>query len=129
MTVLIVCLFFSMLMPYLSKLPVAYAMQKAGGYDNAYPREQQARLQGFGARAVAAHQNSFESLLVFSIAALTALVTDHTSVTMQGLAIVYVISRVVYHLFYLMNWASWRSAIWFIGLGCCMVMMGLIILA
>ncbi|MGB2427469.1 MAG: MAPEG family protein [Alteromonas sp.] len=48
-------------------------MHNAGGYDNKYPREQQARLTGFGTGTLAAHQNAFESLLIFSIATLLAL--------------------------------------------------------
>lgn len=123
MTTLIICLFITMLLPYLSKVPVGYAMHKAGGYNNQYPREQQAQLKGFGSRALAAHQNSFESLILFSAASLTALVTHHTSQTIQTLAIVHVVSRCIYHFFYLMDLSTLRSTIWFIGLGCCFVMM------
>lgn len=119
MFTIIVCLFIAVLLPYLAKIPVGYAMHKAGGYDNNYPREQQARLQGFGARALAAHQNSFESLLIFATAALTALVTHTVSSVIQYLAIGYVVSRLFYHLFYLLDWASLRSTVWFISLICC----------
>lgn len=119
MFTIIVCLFIAVLLPYLAKIPVGYAMHKAGGYDNNYPREQQARLQGFGARAFAAHQNSFESLLIFATAALTALVTHTVSSVIQYLAIGYVVSRLFYHLFYLLDWASLRSTVWFISLICC----------
>lgn len=128
MTILIVCLLIAVVLPYLAKLPVGYAMQKAkGGYNNHLPREQQASLQGFGARAVAAHQNCFESLTVFTAAVLTALVTNHVSTTVQTLAIVYIVSRFIYIGFYLMDWASLRSTIWFIGLVCCISMMWLCI--
>ena len=53
-------------MVYCTKLPVAVAMQRAGGYDNRMPRVQQARLEGWGARSVAAHQNGFESFAPFA---------------------------------------------------------------
>lgn len=119
MTILIVCLFIAALMPYLIKLPLGYAMQKEGGYDNNYPREQQARLKGFGARAAAAHQNSFESLTVFATAALTALVTQHVTPAVETLAIIYIIARVIYTFFYLLDWASLRSTVWFISFICC----------
>ena len=56
MNILIICLFIAMLLPYLAKMPVAVAMAKLGGYDNAHPRAQQAKLTGFGARALAGHQ-------------------------------------------------------------------------
>ncbi|PWY55237.1 hypothetical protein DGG96_13775 [Legionella qingyii] len=125
MTTLILCLFIAILLPYLLKIVVANFMQKEGKYDNHYPRTQQARLQGMGARAVAAHQNSFESLLVFATATLTAMVTNHIGITIQILAIIYIISRVIYCYFYLMDMASLRSLTWFIGYICCLIILGL----
>lgn len=117
MTVLIVCLFIACLLPYLAKIPLAIAMNReAKGYDNYNPRTQQTTLTGFGARALAAHQNSFESLIVFSAAILTALATQHLTPRIQDCAILYVVSRCIYHVFYLLNWASLRSFIWAIGL-------------
>ena len=117
MYTLIICLFIACLLPYLSKTPLAMAQAKQPkGYDNNHPREQQATLTGFGARALAAHQNSFESLIIFSAAILTALATQNTSNTIQYLAITYIISRVVYHALYLLNWATLRSTIWAVGL-------------
>src|SRR3989338_9056830 len=102
MNTLVLSLFIACLLPYLSKIPLAIAMKKSsGGYDNNYPRTQAAELTGFGARALAAHQNSFESLIVFCAAVITALATNHTSETIQLLAIVYLVSRVIYHVFYL----------------------------
>ncbi|WP_058476959.1 MAPEG family protein [Legionella steigerwaltii] len=125
MTILIICLFIAILLPYLLKIVVASFMQKEGRYDNHYPREQQARLQGMGARAVAAHQNSFESLLVFATTVLTAIATNHVSITIQILAIIYIVSRVIYSLFYLMDMASLRSTMWFVGFVCCLIILGL----
>ncbi|KTC85218.1 MAPEG family protein [Legionella brunensis] len=117
MYTLILCLFIACLFPYLSKIPVVVAMRKEpGGHDNNHPRIQQATLSGFGARAVAAHQNSFESLIIFSAAILTALVTHNITHTIQGLAIFYLLSRCVYHLLYLLNWATLRTTVWALGL-------------
>jgi uncharacterized MAPEG superfamily protein len=118
MTTLIICLFIAVLLPYLLKFVIGYFMKKEGRYDNNHPREQQARLVGMGARAVAAHQNGFESLLVFATAALAALATNQVTERVQILAIIYIVSRVVYNVLYLMNWASLRSLVWFIGLLC-----------
>ncbi|CEG58441.1 MAPEG family protein [Legionella fallonii] len=126
MTTLIICLLIAIILPYLVKLPVGHAMQKArGGYDNKHPRLQQASLQGFGARAVAAHQNCFESLTVFSTAVLTALVTNHVSLAIQVLAVIYIVSRFTYVFLYLMNLAALRSTVWFIGTICCIAIMSL----
>ncbi|HHF7348431.1 TPA: MAPEG family protein [Legionella feeleii] len=80
MLTLTLCLFIACLLPYLAKIPVVIMMKRQpGGYDNKQPRAQQAALTGIGARAVAAHQNSFESLIIFSTAALTAIATHNTS--------------------------------------------------
>ena len=107
MYTLILCLFIACLFPYLSKIPVAMAMkEQVGGYDNNHPRLQQATLTGLGARAIAAYQNSFESLLIFAIAILTAIATQHTSTTVQNLAILYLVSRGIYHLLYLLRFQS-----------------------
>ena len=127
MNILIICLFIAAIAPYLAKIPLVYAMNQAGGYNNNYPREQQASLQGFGARALGAHQNSFESLLIFSTAILTALATHTISPFIQGLAIVHIVSRLFYHIFYLMNWATLRSSIWAIGVLCSLIILGLCI--
>lgn len=123
MTTLIICLFIAVLLPYLLKIVVGYFMKKEGRYDNHHPREQQARLVGMGARAVAAHQNGFESLLVFATAALAALATNQVTERVQILAIIYIVSRVVYNVLYLMNWASLRSLVWFIGLLCSLIIL------
>ncbi len=124
MTTLLVCLFIVLLIPYLAKLPLGKAMNKLGGYDNHNPRTQQAKLEGFGARALAAHQNSFEALSVFSAVILAAIATQHTTFFVQVLAIVYVVSRVGYHIFYLMDLATFRSLAWFLGYICCLTILG-----
>ncbi|UJF21600.1 MAPEG family protein [Shewanella sp. OMA3-2] len=117
MTILLICLFIAMILPYLTKVPVAMAMAKLGGYDNAHPRAQQAKLTGFGARAVAGHQNAFESLIVFGIAVLTAIVTNNVTDVVAILAIVHVVARVVYHVLYLLNYGTLRSLSWFVAIG------------
>ena len=66
------CIVAAWILVYSSKLPVAAAMQRAGGYDNRHPRAQQATLTGWGARSVAAHQNSFETFAPFAAAVLVA---------------------------------------------------------
>ena len=98
-------------------------MNKADGYDNNHPREQQANLEGFGARALAAHQNAFESLIIFSVAILLAVATSTNNETVQLLAIIHVGSRVVYNLLYLLNISIFRSIIWAIGIGCSFAIM------
>lgn len=129
MTSLLVCLFIAMLLPYAAKLPVGYAMAKApaptendaeksAGYDNHHPRAQQARLMGMGARAVAAHQNAFESLLIFGLAVLAVIATGKVSETSVTYAIVYLVARIAYNAFYLLDWSNLRSTSWFVAIYC-----------
>jgi uncharacterized MAPEG superfamily protein len=122
---IIICAFIAALIPYLAKLPLAFAMNKESKYDNKHPREQQTRLTGFGARTLAAHQNSFESLIVFSVAIAVVLATENTSQTIQILAIIYVLARIGYCLMYYFNQSTMRSLIWFISFICPLAMIWL----
>ena len=115
MTILIWCLFAATLLPYLAKAPVAIAMNKLEGYDNDHPRSQQAKLTGFGARALAAHQNAFESLIIFVPAVLLAIATNTITDTVTLLAIAHVIARVAYNVLYLLNIGTVRSIVWAIA--------------
>jgi uncharacterized MAPEG superfamily protein len=115
MTTLIICLFIALLLPYIAKGPVAYAMAKTGGYNNNHPREQQSQLTGFGARALAAHQNAFESLIIFAPAILLAIATSNTSALIVNLALTHVASRVVYNVLYLADVSTLRTLVWSVG--------------
>ena len=115
MTTLIICLFIAALLPIVAKVPVAIAMHKLGRYNNNHPRAQQAELTGFGARALAAHQNAFESLIIFAPAVLLAIATKNTGAVIEQLAITHVIARVFYNIAYLMNISTIRSIIWAVG--------------
>ena len=116
MTSLIICLFIAALLPIVAKVPVAIAMHKLGRYNNNHPRAQQAELTGFGARALAAHQNAFESLIIFAPAVLLAIATKNTGAVIEQLAITHVIARVFYNIAYLMNISTIRSIIWAVGI-------------
>ena len=124
MDILIYSLITAALLPYMAKIPLAVAMHRAGGYDNNHPREQQAKLHGFGARALAAHQNAFESLIIFSMAIVLAIATGTTNEKIQLLALLHVIFRVVYHILYLINLGVLRSIAWTIAIGCSFIIMG-----
>lgn len=123
MTILISCLVIVILLPFIAKIPVAMAMHQLGGYDNNHPRAQQAKLTGFGARALAGHQNAFESLIIFAPAVLLAIATRNIGETMQYLAIIHVASRVLYHIFYLIDLSTLRSVVWVAGLASAITMM------
>ncbi|WP_271411858.1 MAPEG family protein [Pseudomonas sp. Q1-7] len=118
------CLFIAALLIYLAKAPVAKAMsEEGGGYDNRNPRAQQGRLTGFGARALAAHQNSIEIFPLFAAGVLMAHVTQTQGWFVDLLAILFVVSRVLYLFLYWNDRATLRSLVWVVGLLCCLVLM------
>lgn len=113
---LLLSLFIAMLLPYLAKAPLAFAMQKSGGYDNHNPRTQQASLQGFGQRANAAHYNSFEALLIYACAVFSAIsmnAVDSLTITLGWL---FIASRLLYLICYWLDYATARSAVWIVGM-------------
>ncbi|KNH48145.1 MAPEG family protein [Pseudomonas lini] len=117
------CVFVSALLIYVAKIPVAKAMNEQGGYDNHLPRQQQAQLTGFGARALAAHQNSFEAFLLFAVGVLMAHTTQTAGWLIDTLAIIFVIARIIYLLCYWVDLAWQRSLVWFVGVVCSLLLM------
>lgn len=116
------CLFVAALLLVLTKMPVAVAMQRssAKGYDNRHPRAQQAALTGWGARALAAHQNMFEAFPLFAAGVLVAHSSSLHGSTIDLLAGVFVLTRVLYTVCYLANWHALRSLSWIIGFLSCL---------
>jgi uncharacterized MAPEG superfamily protein len=118
------CVFISALLIFIAKIPVAKAMNaESGGYDNHHPRAQQARLTGFGARALAAHQNSFEAFPLFAAGVLMAHTTQTHGVFVNALALTFVVARVLYLLLYWGDYHWQRSSVWIVGLLCSLLLM------
>jgi uncharacterized MAPEG superfamily protein len=118
------CLFAVALLIYIAKIPVAKAMKEEGrGYDNHHPRAQQARLSGFGARALAAHQNTIEAFPLFAAGVLMAHVTQTQGWFVEALALLFVVTRVLYLFLYWNDKATLRSLVWGVGLLCCLLLM------
>lgn len=116
--------FISALLIFLAKAPVAKAMKaEAGRYDNHHPRAQQARLSGFGARALAAHLNSFEAFPLFAVGVLMAHVTQTHGALVDALAVTFVVARVLYLLCYWADLHWQRSLVWSVGLLCRLLLM------
>ena len=110
-------------MPLLAKAPLAHAMKQQGGgkvsgYDNKHPRQQQSELTGFGARCLAAHQNSFEAMIFFAPAAVLTIATNTLTATTAWLCITWVVCRLAYLICYWRNWDLMRSSVWAIAIIC-----------
>lgn len=93
---------------YLPFLVVGYARVRVG-YDVSAPRAMFDKLPPYGQRATWAHQNSFEAFIVFSAAALMAYVTGVTSQIAIWAAIAFVVARLLYSIFYILNIPLLRS--------------------
>ncbi len=100
-----------------------------GGYDNHGPREQQALLQGRGRRALAAHQNGLEALLMFGIAVLAALQRQVSMRVVVLCCAVFLAARLVYVLAYLGDRPSLRSGMFGLAMLTCFVLLGFAIFA
>lgn len=85
--------------------------------DNADPRGWLAKQSGVAARANAAQANSWEALIVFAPAVLTAQLAQAPTSWVDALAVTFVVSRVIYVGVYLADLAALRSAVWFVGYG------------
>mgnify|MGYP006167763487 CR=1 FL=1 len=80
-------------------------------------------LTGFGARALAAHLNSFEAFPLFAVGVLMAHVTNNHGVLVDVLAVTFVVARVLYLLFYWADLHWQRSLVWVVGLLCSLLLM------
>ena len=102
---------------YLPFLVVAYGRLQVG-YDSAAPRAMFDKLPDYAKRATWAHQNAFESFMLFAAAALMAYVTGVNSSLAVGAAIAYLIARLLFPVFYILNVAAARSLMFAIGTLC-----------
>jgi len=115
MTLAQACLAFAALMIVISKAPVGVAQNRAGGYDNRNPREQQAGLTGWGRRAVAAHNNMFEAFPLFAAGVLMAQYVGANQAWLDSFALAFVGARIAYQILYLADLATLRSLSWGVG--------------
>ena len=89
----------------------------AARYDNREPRAWLALQTGHSARANAAQANSWEAFPFFAAGVVIAVLQHVPIATLNLLAIVFIIARVVYIGCYFANLAPLRSLVWAIGFG------------
>ena len=111
------------LLVYVPFLVVAYGRLQAG-YDQRTPRAVFEKLPPYAQRATWAHQNSFESFMLFAAAALMAYVTQQDSIWVAGAAIAYLGARLLFSLFYILDIPLGRSLMFGIGTLCIATLMG-----
>jgi uncharacterized MAPEG superfamily protein len=99
---------------YIPFLVVVYARFSIG-YDFSAPRTMFDKLPPYAQRATWAHQNSFETFMVFSVAAMMAYVTGVNSPWAVVAAIAFIVARLLYSIFYIVNIPILRSLMFAIG--------------
>jgi uncharacterized MAPEG superfamily protein len=109
------CVLVASLMPLLW---TAVAKFSGPGFNNRAPREFQARLTGFRARAHWAHQNSFEAFPPFAAAVIIAHLAGVAQERIDLLALAFIALRLVYGVLYLADQALLRSIAWTAAVGC-----------
>jgi uncharacterized MAPEG superfamily protein len=99
---------------YLPFLVVGYARARVG-YDMSAPRAMFDKLPPYAQRATWAHQNSFEAFMIFAAAALMAYVTGVNSPLAIEAVIAFLVARLLYSIFYILNIPVLRSLMFAIG--------------
>lgn len=101
---------------YAPKYVVTVGLIFSKKYDNRHPRDQQAKLEGWSKRAVAAHQNGFESFAGFAASAIMAHIAHVDPFWIHTLCITYLAARALYPIAYIANIHLVRSTIWTFGI-------------
>jgi uncharacterized MAPEG superfamily protein len=121
MTTPLWCLMIAVLIPYvLAPIGAYLKKQELGSVDLNEPRTQSAQVTGAGARAVAAQDNMWEGVAVFSAAVLVNHVKGDADPTLSAtLAQVFIAARIVHPIAYIANIAPLRSVAFLVGFVCC----------
>lgn len=95
-----------------------FRFQQFKGLDNKHPRQQQAKMEGIGARAMAAQQNAWEALPFFTAAVVVSHLTQANPSTAANLSIGFLAARILHPILYLANIDTLRSLVWMVGVVC-----------
>lgn len=116
-TCVLIAAFLPVLTMGLAKGSTAGKKRRDGGYDNNDPRGWANQLQGWQARASAAHSNGFEALPLFVFAVLAAQAAGLDQARTDMLAQAFIGLRVLYVAIYLANIGALRSLVWAAAMG------------
>lgn len=126
MTIAYVCLLIAVLLPYVW---VFIAKQTGERLDNHDPRAWQARQTSPRAqRAYAAHLNAFEALPAFVAGVLAAQLAGVAASVIGGLAVAFVVFRVLHGVLYVTDKPALRSPVWGLGFLCVLALLVLAII-
>jgi len=104
----------AVILAYAPFLVVAWGRLQ-GGYDQSAPRAMFDKLPPYAQRATWAHQNSFEALIIYGLAALMAYAVGVDSEWARNAAIAFLVARSLYSVFYIANFPIGRSLMFAVG--------------
>jgi uncharacterized MAPEG superfamily protein len=111
-----VCVLVAFVLIWLARIPVVVALGNGPGFDNENPHRQLAELEGWGARAVAAHRALVDGFAPFAAAVIIADLSGADVRRSAVLAIAFVVSEILYVAAYIGNADYLRAFVWLIGL-------------
>lgn len=103
---------------FLPLIWAAFAKAGAKEYDNNQPRASLAKLEGRAKRADWAQQNSYEAFPPFAAGVIVAHLTGTEQFTVDLIAGLFMLFRVLHGTFYLLDKGMYRSLAWTGGFGC-----------
>ena len=113
------CLLVAVILPYLIAVTTGLLKYRQfGGVDIKYPRTQAAQLEGMGARAVAAQENAWEALGIFTAAVVVAHLAGADAAKSALAAEIFIVARILHAIAYLANLGPIRSLVFLVSLGC-----------
>jgi uncharacterized MAPEG superfamily protein len=120
------CLFIVAILPYLLAGLGGYLRVKQLGHaDNNHPRLQASQLTGPAARALAAQANAWEALGVFGTVVIVAHLVGADPQTSATASLIYLATRLAHPVLYISNFATARTLVFTVGLGCIAWLMSL----
>lgn len=115
MTIALWCILVAAFLPLVW---TAVAKFSGPGFNNKRPREFLESLDGFRKRAHWAQLNSLEAFPPFAAAVLVAEHLQAQQDRVDLLALSFIGLRIAYGICYLGNWATLRSLVWLLAVGC-----------
>jgi|GEM_PF-519655 len=116
MPIILITLFIMALFPILLAVTGGYFRVKQFDHlDNHQPRAQQCKLEGPGARAIAAQKNTWEALAFYAVVILIADVSGVDLHSLSTPALIFLAARFLYAIFYLTDLATLRTIVFGIG--------------
>lgn len=119
MTTAFWCVVIAAFMPFIF---TGTAKFTGGRYNNHTPRDYLEKLDGFRKRAHWAQLNSFEIFPIFAFAVVIAHLTGGEQSYVDQLAMIFIVSRILYGVAYLADKALIRTLLWSVGILCSLLL-------